>query len=107
MAAEQFPMFKLATQIARQLSSPVASRVKDYAKSHPRFSTAVCERVATLFRAVEWRARIAILRLAGTASPALVASRAPIMPRREALELGGDLIGNNYLSFSDSKVQRM
>ncbi|CAF4871627.1 unnamed protein product [Pieris macdunnoughi] len=104
MAAEHFPLFKLATQIARQLSSPVASRIKVYAKSHPRFSIAVCERVAIIYHEAEWRARITALRLAGTASPALVASRAPPMPRRQALELGGDLIGEIVIFFIGSMI---
>ncbi|CAK1550174.1 unnamed protein product [Leptosia nina] len=93
MAADQFPLFKLATQIARQMSSPIASRVKEHAKSHPRFGTQVCVRVAHLYRTVEWSARVWTLRLAGTAPPSLRAAKVPPLPRQQAVDLGGDLIG--------------
>ncbi|KAI5634723.1 optic atrophy 3 protein (OPA3) domain-containing protein [Phthorimaea operculella] len=50
MSSTPFPMFKLATLIARQLSAPIATRVKNYAKRHPLFSRVICTTTAELYR---------------------------------------------------------
>ncbi|CAH0726407.1 unnamed protein product, partial [Brenthis ino] len=90
MVVDQFPMFRLATLLARQMSSPLAARIKRYAVSHPRFGAAICINVAEIFHACEWRARSLSLRLAGVGLSAR--TRPPPLPRRTAVDLGGDLL---------------
>ncbi|XP_047544839.1 optic atrophy 3 protein homolog isoform X2 [Vanessa atalanta] len=90
MVGNQFPMFRFATLMARQLSSPVAARIKRYAVSHPRFGVAVCIRIANLFHWCEWNTRAWTLRLAGITLPAN--ARPPPLPVRTAVNLGGDLL---------------
>ncbi|XP_046961219.1 putative OPA3-like protein CG13603 [Vanessa cardui] len=91
MVGHQFPMFRFATLMARQLSSPIAARIKRYAVSHPRFGVAVCIRIANFFHWCEWSTRAWTLRLAGVALPAN--ARPPPLPVRMAVNLGGDLLG--------------
>ncbi|XP_026322444.1 putative OPA3-like protein CG13603 [Hyposmocoma kahamanoa] len=92
--SEQFPMFKLGTLIARQISSPIATRIKEYAKNHPVFSQNVCGRLAWYYRYGEIHCRMMALRLAGNSN---FASRHQIVVPRvspaEAHDLGADLLG--------------
>ncbi|CAH2105163.1 unnamed protein product [Euphydryas editha] len=102
MVMDQFPMFRLATLMARQLSSPIAARIKRYAVSHPRFGAEVCVRLASAFHRCEWVARAWALRLAGAPLPS--SARAPPLPANTAVNLGGDLLGELILFLIGSLI---
>ncbi|XP_053602358.1 putative OPA3-like protein CG13603 [Plodia interpunctella] len=83
---DQFPMFRFATLLARQMSSPIANRLKTYARDHPRFGQAVCARVGRWYRAGELRFKMWTLQLTGPRAPVVVSDR-------EAIDIGTDLLG--------------
>ncbi|OWR49675.1 hypothetical protein KGM_201909 [Danaus plexippus plexippus] len=91
MVVDQFPMFRLATLLARQLSSPVATRIKRYAVGNPKVGGRVCRCVAQSYHECEWMARTWALKMAGISLPKN--ARAPPLRDQTALNLGGDLLG--------------
>ncbi|KAJ2944407.1 hypothetical protein O0L34_g3744 [Tuta absoluta] len=100
MSHGPFPLFKLATLIARQLSAPIATRVKTYAKQHPLFSRVICTTTAELYRYGEWRVRVLALRAAGRVSGASewwTRNPPPPLSPDAAREVGGNLVGEIVL----------
>ncbi|CAH0689359.1 unnamed protein product [Chilo suppressalis] len=86
MAIDQFPMFRMATLLARQLSSPIASRIKAYAMTHPRMRTAVVCRAGRMFRGAELRFKLWAMRLPPP-------PRAAPLSDNDAVQVGSDIIG--------------
>ncbi|XP_065587243.1 LOW QUALITY PROTEIN: optic atrophy 3 protein [Cyrtonyx montezumae] len=85
MVAGAFPIAKLLTLGARQLSRPLAARIKAGARASPFFRTYICLPPAQLYHWVEMRAKMRIMGFRGAA----------IKPLNEeaAAELGAELLG--------------
>ncbi|NXN90913.1 OPA3 protein, partial [Rhinopomastus cyanomelas] len=85
MVAGAFPLAKLLTLGARQLSRPLASRIKAGARRSPFFRTYVCLPPAQLYHWVEMRAKMRLMGFHGAA----------VKPLNEeaAAELGAELLG--------------
>ncbi|KAJ0181521.1 hypothetical protein K1T71_002243 [Dendrolimus kikuchii] len=86
VGGDQFPLFRLGTLVVRQLSAPVAARIKEYARRHPAFSRAVCMRTARTYRAGELRLKLWSLRLKQP-------RHLPPISDRQALDTGADILG--------------
>ncbi|XP_015741036.1 optic atrophy 3 protein [Coturnix japonica] len=85
MVAGAFPIAKLLTLGARQLSRPLAARIKAGARASPFFRTYICLPPAQLYHWVEMRAKMRIMGFRGAA----------VKPLNEeaAAELGAELLG--------------
>ncbi|XP_074990636.1 optic atrophy 3 protein [Calonectris borealis] len=85
MVAGAFPLAKLLTLGARQLSRPLAARIKAGARASPFFRAYVCLPPAQLYHWVEMRAKMRLMGFRGAA----------IKPLNEeaAAELGAELLG--------------
>ncbi|KAM8793973.1 optic atrophy 3 protein [Eudromia elegans] len=85
MVAGAFPIAKLLTLGARQLSRPLAARIKAAARASPFFRAHVCLPPAQLYHWVEMRAKMRIMGFRGAA----------VKPLNEeaAAELGAELLG--------------
>ncbi|XP_061875628.1 optic atrophy 3 protein [Colius striatus] len=85
MVAGAFPLAKLLTLGARQLSRPLAARIKAGARASPFFRTYVCLPPAQLYHWVEMRAKMRLMGFRGAA----------VKPLNEdaAAELGAELLG--------------
>ncbi|KAJ8725985.1 hypothetical protein PYW07_000683 [Mythimna separata] len=84
--AGHFPLFRLGTLLARQLSKPIADRIKQFALDHPWFRRAVCARTGRAFHTVQLRLRLWTL--------ALRQPRAlPPLSEQAALSAGADILG--------------
>lgn len=83
--AGAFPIAKLLTLGARQLSRPLAARIKAGARASPFFRTYICLPPAQLYHWVEMRAKMRIMGFRGAA----------VKPLNEeaAAELGAELLG--------------
>ncbi|KAI6057483.1 hypothetical protein LUU34_01655600 [Aix galericulata] len=85
MVAGAFPIAKLLTLGARQLSRPLAARIKAGARASPFFRAYICLPPAQLYHWVEMRAKMRIMGFRGAA----------VKPLNEeaAAELGAELLG--------------
>ncbi|XP_068034132.1 optic atrophy 3 protein [Anomalospiza imberbis] len=85
MVAGAFPLAKLLTLGARQLSRPLAARIKAGARASPFFRTYICLPPAQLYHWVEMRTKMRLLGFRG----------ATVKPLNEeaAAELGAELLG--------------
>ncbi|XP_068854460.1 optic atrophy 3 protein [Aphelocoma coerulescens] len=85
MVAGAFPLAKLLTLGARQLSRPLAARIKAGARASPFFRTYICLPPAQLYHWVEMRTKMRLLGFRGAA----------VKPLNEdaAAELGAELLG--------------
>ncbi|CAI5780696.1 optic atrophy 3 protein [Podarcis muralis] len=85
MVAGAFPIAKLLYLGVRQLSKPLAARIKDGARASPFFRQYICGPPAQLYHWVEMRAKMRIMGFRGAA----------IKPLNEeaAAELGAELLG--------------
>ncbi|XP_015676162.1 optic atrophy 3 protein [Protobothrops mucrosquamatus] len=85
MVAGAFPIAKLLYLGVRQLSKPLAARIKDGARASPFFRQYVCGPPAQIYHWVEMRAKMRIMGFRGAA----------IKPLNEeaAAELGAELLG--------------
>ncbi|XP_030331003.1 optic atrophy 3 protein [Strigops habroptila] len=85
MVAGAFPLAKLLTLGARQLSRPLAARIKAGARASPFFRTCICLPPAQLYHWVEMRAKMRLMGFRG----------ATVKPLNEeaAAELGAELLG--------------
>ncbi|XP_026544632.1 optic atrophy 3 protein [Notechis scutatus] len=85
MVAGAFPIAKLLYLGVRQLSKPLAARIKDGARASPFFRQYICGPPAQLYHWVEMRAKMRIMGFRGSA----------IKPLNEeaAAELGAELLG--------------
>ncbi|XP_032083825.1 optic atrophy 3 protein [Thamnophis elegans] len=85
MVAGAFPIAKLLYLGVRQLSKPLAARIKDGARASPFFRQYICGPPAQLYHWVEMRAKMRIMGFRG----------ATIKPLNEdvAAELGAELLG--------------
>ncbi|XP_040434154.1 optic atrophy 3 protein [Falco naumanni] len=85
MVAGAFPLAKLLTLGARQLSRPLAARIKAGARASPFFRTYICLPPAQLYHWVEMRAKMRLMGFRGAA----------VKPLNEeaAAELGAELLG--------------
>ncbi|XP_061232670.1 optic atrophy 3 protein [Neopsephotus bourkii] len=85
MVAGAFPLAKLLTLGARQLSRPLAARIKAGARASPFFRTCICLPPAQLYHWVEMRAKMRLMGFRGAA----------VKPLNEeaAAELGAELLG--------------
>ncbi|XP_070619827.1 optic atrophy 3 protein [Erythrolamprus reginae] len=85
MVAGAFPIAKLLYLGVRQLSKPLAARIKEGARASPFFRQYVCGPPAQLYHWVEMRAKMRIMGFRGAA----------IKPLNEeaAAELGAELLG--------------
>ncbi|XP_068766517.1 optic atrophy 3 protein [Struthio camelus] len=85
MVAGAFPVAKLLTLGARQLSRPLAARIKAAARASPFFRAYVCLPPAQLYHWVEMRAKMRIMGFRGAA----------VKPLNEeaAADLGAELLG--------------
>ncbi|XP_039235224.1 optic atrophy 3 protein [Pipra filicauda] len=85
MVAGAFPLAKLLTLGARQLSRPLAARIKAGARASPFFRAYICLPPAQLYHWVEMRTKMRLLGFRGAA----------VKPLNEeaAAELGAELLG--------------
>lgn len=85
MVAGAFPLAKLLTLGARQLSRPLAARIKRGARASPFFRSYVCMPPAQLYHWVEMKAKMRLMGFRG----------ATVKPLNEdvAAELGAELLG--------------
>ncbi|XP_074932457.1 optic atrophy 3 protein [Phalacrocorax aristotelis] len=85
MVAGAFPLAKLLTLGARQLSRPLAARIKAGARASPFFRAYVCLPPAQLYHWAEMRAKMRLMGFRGAA----------VKPLNEdaAAELGAELLG--------------
>ncbi|KAM6427575.1 optic atrophy 3 protein [Liasis olivaceus] len=85
MVAGAFPIAKLLYLGVRQISKPLAARIKDGARASPFFRQYICGPPAQLYHWVEMRAKMRIMGFRGAA----------IKPLNEeaAAELGAELLG--------------
>ncbi|XP_013918415.1 PREDICTED: optic atrophy 3 protein [Thamnophis sirtalis] len=85
MVAGAFPIAKLLYLGVRQLSKPLAARIKDGARASPFFRQYICGPPAQLYHWVEMRTKMRIMGFRGAA----------IKPLNEdvAAELGAELLG--------------
>uniref|UniRef100_A0A8C5SNT8 Outer mitochondrial membrane lipid metabolism regulator OPA3 n=1 Tax=Laticauda laticaudata TaxID=8630 RepID=A0A8C5SNT8_LATLA len=85
MVAGAFPIAKLLYLGVRQLSKPLAARIKDGARASPFFRQYICGPPAQLYHWVEMRAKMRIMGFRGSA----------IKPLNEeaAADLGAELLG--------------
>uniref|UniRef100_A0A8B9M9G8 Outer mitochondrial membrane lipid metabolism regulator OPA3 n=1 Tax=Accipiter nisus TaxID=211598 RepID=A0A8B9M9G8_9AVES len=85
MVAGAFPLAKLLTLGARQLSRPLAARIKAGARASPFFRAYICLPPAQLYHWVEMRAKMRLMGFRGAA----------VKPLNEeaAAELGAELLG--------------
>lgn len=86
MVVAAFPIAKLAALAFRQLSKPLANRIKQGAKSSPFFRTYVCMPPAQLYHWVEVNVKMRILNLGKP-------SEVPPLNEAMAIELGAELLG--------------
>ncbi|XP_035446052.2 optic atrophy 3 protein homolog [Spodoptera frugiperda] len=82
----QFPLFRLGTLLARQLSAPIATRIKAVAVNHPWFRRHVCVRTGRAFNACQLRLRLWTLALRQP-------RRLPPISDHAALESGASILG--------------
>ncbi|CAB3231591.1 unnamed protein product [Arctia plantaginis] len=94
---EQFPMFRLATLLARQVSAPIANRIKEYASRHPWFSKHVCMAVGQLHNTAQLRFRMWTLALRQPKAVTPLSDSA-------ALEAGGNILGEIVIFFLGSLI---
>ncbi|KAJ8729775.1 hypothetical protein PYW08_001356 [Mythimna loreyi] len=85
-AAGRFPLFRLGTLLARQLSKPVAEKIKRFAMDHPWFRRAVCVRTGRVFYTLQLRLRIWTLALRQPLE-------LPPLSEQAALHSGADILG--------------
>ncbi|XP_022820887.1 optic atrophy 3 protein homolog isoform X1 [Spodoptera litura] len=82
----RFPLFRLATLLARQLSAPVAKKIKVVAVNHPWFQRHVCARTGRMFHAYQLRLRLWTLALRQP-------RHLPPISDHVALESGASILG--------------
>lgn len=85
MVVGAFPLAKLITLGVRQLSKPLAARIKEGARASPFFRQYICGPPAQIYHWIEMRAKMRIMGFRGAA----------IKPLNEdvAAELGAELLG--------------
>uniref|UniRef100_A0A2A4JH52 OPA3-like protein n=1 Tax=Heliothis virescens TaxID=7102 RepID=A0A2A4JH52_HELVI len=83
--AHRFPLFRLGTLLARQLSAPIATRIKRFAVHNPRFRRGV-RRAGRAFYSCELRFRMWTLALR---QPRTL----PPISDQAALNAGADILG--------------
>ncbi|XP_054714400.1 putative OPA3-like protein CG13603 [Uloborus diversus] len=81
-----FPLVKLAALAIRQISKPLANRLKTRAKNSLFFRTYICMPPAQLYHWVEVNVKMRLLNLGKP-------SEVPKLNETMAIELGADLIG--------------
>ncbi|CAL1288561.1 unnamed protein product [Larinioides sclopetarius] len=81
-----FPLVKLAALALRQISKPLANRLKTKAKSSHFFRTYICMPPAQLYHWVEVNVKMRMLNLGKP-------SEVPKLNETMAIELGADLLG--------------
>lgn len=86
MVVAAFPIAKLAALAFRQLSKPLANRIKRSAKSSHFFRTYVCMPPAQLYHWVEVNVKMRMLNLGKP-------SEVPPLNEAMAIELGAELLG--------------
>ncbi|KAL3219702.1 hypothetical protein MRX96_030253 [Rhipicephalus microplus] len=86
MVVAAFPIAKLAALAFRQLSKPLANRIKQGAKNSPFFRTYVCMPPAQLYHWVEVNVKMRILNLGKP-------TEVPPLNEAMAIELGAELLG--------------
>lgn len=86
MVVAAFPIAKLAALAFRQLSKPLANRIKKSAKSSHFFRTYVCMPPAQLYHWVEVNVKMRMLNLGKP-------SEVPPLNEAMAIELGAELLG--------------
>lgn len=86
MAVGAFPLAKLGALFVKQLSKPLANKLKTRAKSSPFFRRYVCMPPAQIYHWCEVNIKMRILNLG---KPSAVKP----LNEREAIELGAELLG--------------
>ena len=88
-----FPLSKLAFMLVKQVSAPLAKRIKNRARTSPALRQWVVLPPARLyhFYDVKIRVRVAGLGRRGHGSPATAVSKVPDMTEEKTLELGSQL----------------
>uniref|UniRef100_A0A2R5LHP4 OPA3-like protein n=1 Tax=Ornithodoros turicata TaxID=34597 RepID=A0A2R5LHP4_9ACAR len=86
MVVGAFPIAKLATLAFRQLSKPLANRLKSRAKTSPFFRNYICMPPAQLYHWVEVNVKMRLLNLGKP-------SDVPRLNEAMAIELGAELLG--------------
>lgn len=87
-----FPMSKLGGLLVRQMSSPIAARIKVYAKNHPLFRRTICMPVAQFYHSAELRYKMWLHRLGRP-------QNLPVISEQQAINLGGDILGEGIIFF--------
>lgn len=90
MVVGAFPIAKLASLALKQISKPLATRIKNGAKSHPLFRDYICMPPAQLYHWVEVTVKMRMLNLG---KPAEV----PKLNEAMAIELGAELLGEGII----------
>lgn len=86
MVVGAFPIAKLAALAFRQLSKPLANRIKSRAKTSPFFRTYICMPPAQLYHWVEVNVKMRLLNLGKP-------TEVPRLNEAMAIELGAELLG--------------
>ncbi|BFZ12009.1 hypothetical protein BsWGS_15048 [Bradybaena similaris] len=92
-----FPLFKLGYLAIKQISKPLANYIKSQAKSSPVFRKYVCMPPAQFYHWCEVNFRLRLLGL-GTAE------NVQKLSEKEAIELGGDMLGETLVFFFASLI---
>jgi len=90
MVAGAFPIAKLASLALKQISKPLATRIKNGAKSSPVFRNYVCMPPAQIYHWVEVNIKMRMLNLG---KPTDV----PKLNEAMAIELGAELLGEGII----------
>lgn len=85
-----FPLVKLAALALRQISKPLANRLKTKAKNSHFFRTYICMPPAQLYHWVEVNVKMRMLNLGKP-------SEVPKLNETMAIELGADLLGESTI----------
>ncbi|CAD0196465.1 unnamed protein product [Chrysodeixis includens] len=86
----RFPMFRLATLLAWQLSTPIADRIKVFTRRHPRYGHMLCAGAGRVFHVLELRLRLWML---GLSQP----RHMPPISQKNALDAGAYILGEVVL----------
>ncbi|BFZ07647.1 hypothetical protein BsWGS_10686 [Bradybaena similaris] len=87
-----FPLIKLGYLAVKQISKPIANYIKRKAKSTPVFRKYICMPPAQFYHWCEVNVRLRILGLGS-------AQTVEKLSEKEAIELGGEMIGESVIFF--------